>query len=180
MAGNKKYYLGLSDRPNEYRICYLLEGSMIYLRRYNDSVIAVSDLDRYNLIGTSDVIGSSILNQLVIYVYGDIDVRDFILSMFDIFKYSGTVELQQLIEILNLIDKDLDPYVYESYLDHYSECLYPDNVELKIYVSIYKLLRSIESTLNIDTLYDPRVETISLFINNIMILFGYEAVEITE
>lgn len=165
MTGNKKYFIGLSNKPNEYILYYLMDNQMIYLSRYDNPDDAISALNKYSLIGTTDRLALEIFDQIAIFVENEINIRDFILSMFVTFKYADTVEFQHLIQILTVIDNNGDVSIYSN------------NKELVIYTALYNYMTSIQSTLNLRILYDPSSNVISSLISYIMGTFGYESTE---
>lgn len=183
MSGNKKFFIGLSNKYNEYMLYYINEtkNTLIYIRRYDNGTDAINDLNKYSLIGTSDIVGSNILDQIQMYICNNIYIHDFIRAIFTIFKFNETPEFQELINIIDAIEKTNNDIVYKSRLDHLANCVYPDNSELKMYISMYYLAESIKfSLLGCNTLYDPESSMINLFINQIMTIFGYTPVEVSE
>jgi hypothetical protein len=176
MTGNKKYFIGLSNKLGEYTLYYHMNTEMIYLSRYDNPNDAIDVLNRYTLIGTSDIIAQTIYDRIILFVENDISMREFILSMFVIFKYADTIEFQQLIKILDYADEHAGDDLI-VYLNNTLISVHPGNKELSMYIAICNSLISISTTLNSHTLYDPTSNIVSDLISSIMDVFGYEIAE---
>lgn len=176
MTGNKKFVLGLSNKYNEYIIYYINrdeDSRLIYLRRYDDKNLAMDDLVRYSLIGTSDAIGNEVLVRMQLYINNEINTHEFIRSIFSIFKYNETPGFQECINLVDNIEVTENILIYKNQLYHLATCIYPEIKEIGMYLSLYNIAETIYSSFNPNTLYDPSNNLVSSLIDQIMSIFEY-------
>lgn len=106
MLNKQKYFIGLSDKIGEYNLYYIYKHKKIFIAKYDNPQTIINDLNKYELLGTSDKLGQEIYHQLILYIDGILDIEEFIKSILVIFKFTDSIEFQRLLFILDLLKKN--------------------------------------------------------------------------
>lgn len=147
-ASTPIYLLGPSDKFGEYTL-YLNQSDgksdkLIKICRYNDPQIAITELNKFNRVGSHNQLNLQIYNIIASYIQKDISLNDMILGIISAFGYRDDQKMHYLIQLTMIYDasgafKDI-PKVFKKVLKDMGK--YSKNHLIGIYLNLYDLMDS--------------------------------------